>query len=520
MSATTGLLPIIDAIAPLPSSDGAARQHVVLVRPAQLSSPGAMSSPVTPSLGLAYLAAMLVEAGVSVSAVDALGEAVDQFREEDGYLVQGLSIEETVARIDASATVIGISCMFTQDWPWARRLIRAVRGRFPSALVVAGGEHITALPEFSLRDCPELDLVVLGEGEETIREIALVARDNSAQGRVALRGVPGVASIADGQYVAAPPRRRMREIENLPWPAWDLFPVAGYLDSRNSHGVYRGRTFGILATRGCPYKCTFCSNPVMYGNLWMAREVEDVLDEIQSYIDKYQVENIDFYDLTMITRRHWILDFCRRIDERGMKFTWQLPSGTRSEVIDAEVSAALYRTGCRNVAYAPEKLVDSIRAALGNGIVVRVNLILGFPHDRRKNLWQTLVFAWKLALVGVQDAGVYLFSPYPGTELFDELREKGRIGALDADYFRSLVNYKSFFAPSQYCYAVGGRELAIWRFFMMASFFALSFAVRPWRAWQLVRMLIKNESDTSLQQRLGVLLRRKSKTTPTPSMSA
>ena len=536
MSSSVEMLPIIERGLPEPASGAAARQHVVLVRPAQLSSPGAMSSPVTPSLGLAYLAAMLVEAGISVSAVDALGEAVDRFREEDGYLVQGLSIDETVARIDPAATVIGISCMFTQDWPWARRLIQAVRGRFPGALLVAGGEHITALPEFSLRDCQELDLCVLGEGEETIREIALTVRDQAAQDRVALRGVPGVAALVDGQYVAAEPRRRLREIERIPWPAWDLFPVEGYLDSRNSHGVYRGRTFGILATRGCPYKCTFCSNPVMYGNLWMAREVEDVLDEIQSYLDKYQVENIDFYDLTMITRRRWILDFCRRIEERGMKFTWQLPSGTRSEVIDAEVSAALYRTGCRNVAYAPEsgspetlekikkqvhldKLVDSIRAALGNGIVVRVNLILGFPHDRRKNLWQTLLFAWKLALVGVQDAGVYLFSPYPGTELFDELRQKGRIGALDADYFRSLVNYKSFFAPSHYCYAIGGRELAIWRFFMMASFFALSFAVRPWRAWQLVRMLIKNESETSLQQRLGVLLRRKSKATSTPSMT-
>ena len=521
------LLTVID----LPVPRTAHVKQVTLIRPVMVASSGSWNSTLTPPLGLAYLAAMLEDNGTKVHVVDAIAEGVEQYIEEDGYLFRGLTVEETVARIEPNSELIGISCMFTQDWPWMRILIRAIRERFPRAVIVGGGEHLTALPEFCLRECPELDFCVLGEGEETLVELV-----NNLDDPQKLREVAGLAFLNRGNYVQTCSRKRIRAVDELPYPAWHYFNMEVYLSSRNAHGVYRGRSMGILATRGCPYKCTFCSNPVMYGNLWMARSPADVLDEIELYMAKYGAENIDFYDLTFILKKSWILEFCSEIERRGMNFTWQLPTGTRSEVIDAEVSAALYRTGCRNVAYAPEsgspetlekikkqvhldKLVDSIRAALGNGIVVRVNLILGFPHDRRKNLWQTLLFAWKLALVGVQDAGVYLFSPYPGTELFDELRQKGRIGALDADYFRSLVNYKSFFAPSQYCYAIGGRELAIWRFFMMASFFALSFAVRPWRAWQLVRMLIKNESETSLQQRLGVLLRRKSKATSTPSMT-
>src|SRR5262249_6972104 len=149
-------------------------------------------------------------------------------------------------------------------------------------------------------------------------------------------------------------RKRIRNVDDLPLPAWDGFPMEEYLSTRNGNGVYRGRAMGILATRGCPYKCTFCSNPSMYGNLWMPRSPAKVLDEIELYIKKYNAQNIDFYDLTFVLRKSWILEFCREIERRGLVFTWQLPTGTRSEVIDREVSEALYRTGCRNITYAPE----------------------------------------------------------------------------------------------------------------------------------------------------------------------
>ena len=255
------------------------------------------------------------------------------------------------------------------------------------------------------------------------------------------------------------------------------------------------------------------------------RSPAKLLDEIEMYIDRYGVENIDFYDLTAIVRRSWILEFCRLIEERGLKFNWQLPSGTRSEVIDEEVSAALYRTGCRYMCYAPEsgsvetleiikkqidlgKLTKSARAALAQGLSIKVNLIIGFPHETRKHVWRTILFGWKLALLGVQDASIYVFSPYPGMPLFDELQAEGRIPRFDAEYFRSLAAFMNMFATNEYCRHIRGRELAVWRLFAMASFYAISYLVRPLRFVRLIRNLIRNESQTMLESRLAAILHR------------
>ncbi len=505
--------------------------HVTLVRPTMVGSGGAWVSSLTPPLGVAYLAAVLRKNEIPVAIIDALAEAPTQIVEESGYLLQGLTIEQTVARIDPNTDIVAISCMFTQDWPWTRRLIRAVREALPDVLIVTGGEHITALTEYSLRDRPEIDICVLGEGEETLIDIVAKCRD-----RAALAEVPGTAFLAEGEVVKTGPRQRIRAIDALPYPAWDLLPIETYLDTRNGFGVYRGRSMGILATRGCPYRCTFCSNPQMYGTVYVMRDPDDVLDELQLYMDKYQAENFDFFDLTMVVKKKWILEFCEGIERRGMNFTWQLPGGTRSEVIDDEVAAALYRTGCRNVTYAPEsgsvetlklikkqvklpRLKSSIRAALRQGIIVKTHVIFGFPHERRRHLMATLWFCWKLAVIGVHDLACFMFSPYPGTEMFDDLRARNKIGNLDGDYFRSLAGNRNLLSSIDYCDHVGAFELGLWRGFGMISFFALSFLIRPWRFFRLIRNVFKNEGETSLEHRLNALLRRRAtRATATPAM--
>jgi radical SAM superfamily enzyme YgiQ (UPF0313 family) len=263
----------------------------------------------------------------------------------------------------------------------------------------------------------------------------------------------------------------------------------------------------------------------MYGNLWMARDPADVLDEIADHIRDYGVENIDFYDLTFVLRRSWILDFCREIERRGLKFTWQLPSGTRSEVIDAEVSAALYRTGCRNLTYAPEsgsrrtleaikkqidpdKMVASIRQSVRQGIQVKCTAIIGFPDETRRDVWQTIRFVWRLAAAGVYDMPIFFFSPYPGSALFQQLRDQGVIAQLDDAYFRSLMAFLNPFASSGYCRQISPRELQFWRNFGLLSFYAISYALRPWRFARLVRNVLRNRYETATEQRIAVLLHR------------
>ena len=298
-----------------------------------------------------------------------------------------------------------------------------------------------------------------------------------------------------------------------------------YLDNGFSFGVDRGRSMPILATRGCPYECTFCSNPEMWTTRWYARDVNNVLDEIQAYMDRFGATNFDFYDLTAIVKRTWILDFTNAILERKMKFTWQLPSGTRSEAIDDEVSRMLYESGCRNMSYAPEsgspavlkrikkvvkldRLEHSVRGAVRNGLNVKLNIIMGFPGETRSELGETVRFLARMGRSGVQDMSISLFSPYPGSQLYKELRASGRIPELSDDYFLSLGAYKDFSQSVSYTEGLSPKVLNRYRIMGFLTFYGTQYAMRPWRAVKLVSNLIQHKQESRLDKSLQDLAHR------------
>ena len=325
--------------------------HVTLVRPPLLVSRNTLQGPLTPPVGPAYLAGSILEAGQDVTIVDAVGEAPSRVTAQfDGsMLATGLLLPEIVERIPEHTDLIGLSAMFSGEWPYIRTLIEQIKVRFPSVPIVGGGEHFTACPEVILESCPEVDFCALGEGEETIVDLL----HQVSNGR-SFQDVPGIV-MRDGVEIArTDPRSRIRGIDEISQPAWHLVPIANYLDQELGYGVNRGRSMPIVATRGCPYQCTFCSSPTMWTTRWLARRPELVIEEIHEYMNRYDATNIDFYDLTAIIKKEWISEFCGQVLDRGMKFTWQLPSGTRSEAIDEEVSQLLYESGCRNLSYAPE----------------------------------------------------------------------------------------------------------------------------------------------------------------------
>ena len=111
----------------------------------------------------------------------------------------------------------------------------------------------------------------------------------------------------------------------------------------------------ILATRGCPYQCTFCSSPTMWTTRYIMRNPKDIVDEIEWLVKKYDANDFEFFDLTAIIKKSWMLAFCKELRERKIgNITWQLPVGTRSEALDKETLQAIYDSGCAYICYAPE----------------------------------------------------------------------------------------------------------------------------------------------------------------------
>jgi anaerobic magnesium-protoporphyrin IX monomethyl ester cyclase len=462
-----------------------------------------------PPLGLAYVAAALTEAGFQYRVIDATGEALDAvspYPDRDDFLVQGLTLDEIVHRIDPETEVVGISCMFSTLWPLTHRVAVAVREKFPDALLVLGGEHGTAVPEHVLTTSP-FDVVVLGEGEETF--VALLRA--RAEGR-ALDTVHGLAFRREGRVVNTGLSARRRDVDEIPAPAWDVFPIDEYIERHQTNGINLGRSMPMLGTRGCPFRCTFCSNPGMWTQRWIARDPKRLVDEMEHHVRKYRVTNFDFQDLTAIVKRQWIVDFCRELIGRGLNVTWQMPSGTRAEVFDDEVAGLLYRSGCRALAFAPEsgspailkavrKQVDldhmltAMAAAVRGGLKLSCFIVIGFPDDTPASLRQTLSLIRRMAMLGVHDVAVSKFVPYPGSELFRRLQREGKI-QLDDQFFVSPMDFYTAKAPS-YADAVSTRRLYWTMVWLFVNFYVISFALRPWRVvYALGRAALTGREET------------------------
>lgn len=474
----------------------------------------------TPPLGLAYVAAALQDAGHDVSLIDGAGEGMEQSVLVDspvGTLEQiGLSLEEIVDRIPADTTIVGITTMFLHEWPTIRALAEKVKGRFPESFVVLGGENATAFSRWIIEESDAVDCCVLGEGEATMVEIV----ERLSQGH-SLAGLPGVALHDEDRHGGVVDnglsiRLGKKELNSrIPRPAWDLVPLETYWEHYPFFGVDRGRSMNVLGTRGCPYKCTFCSSPQMWTTKYVVREPEDVVDEIVEYVERYGIQNVNFVDLTAATNRKWTLGLCDALEARAPGVSWQLPVGTRIEAIDAEVLQRLWDTNCRNITFAPESGsprlleimdkrvdLDKVLAACsdGNRIGLRtmINILIGHPEERWSDLLRSCRYLMRAAWVGCSDVAVMMFAPYPGSADFDSLVESGRHVIDEPAYFVGLSRGSS--QHKSWNDRIGARSLRLMQLVMISAFYVTSWVRRPWRAVRFARAQVFGGEDTYLDQ--------------------
>ncbi|WP_428660060.1 B12-binding domain-containing radical SAM protein [Reyranella sp.] len=494
---------------------------VCLLKSPALLNAFALSTLTAPPIGIAYLAGTLRDAGIAYQVVDAVGEAIDQIVPLDfcdAYAI-GLTMDEIVARIDERADIIGLSCMFSSSWPYDRRLVDKIRERFPKATIVLGGEHATACARYILETCNSVDICVRGEGEETFLALVRTLRD-----RGDLDALPGLAFRRDGQPHFTEARKRIRDIDGIPVPAWDQVPIDKYMAKGLGHGSSTLRSMPLMATRGCPYQCTFCSSPQMWTTRWMARTPSMVVDEMQAYIERYGAQNFDLYDLTAIIKKNWIMDFASEILRRGMKIEYQLPSGTRSEAIDEEVAEILYRSGCRQMNYAPEtgsaatlerikkkvklpRLEQSLRGACRNRLKVMVNIIL-FPDDTGRDVWETFKFMLRCSWAGLHDITFVPYVPYPGAELYDRLVREGRLPGLGEEYFISLLTHSDITTAKSHNPRFSARQVQWLRLAFLSLFYSSSYLFRPYRVFTNLRNVIRNTPTTRGERTLRLLIER------------
>jgi radical SAM superfamily enzyme YgiQ (UPF0313 family) len=355
---------------------------------------------------------------------------------ETGFLdgvCDELGIEEYAARVrEIAPDFVAMECS-TPSIDHDMKSVRRIKELRPQAFVALMGSHATYFDKQLLADNPEIDAIIRGEFEITIRELALALRDGKP-----LKDVAGL-TYRDGDIIKTTPDRPFDgNLDAWPYPARDIVPIERYQTAQ-----YQGKkgTF-MLSSRGCPYRCTFCLWPgTMVGRDFRARKAEAVVDEMEHLVRHYGVDDIYFDDDTMTIDRERLLEICRLIQERELKVHW-IAMG-RVDTVDEELLSEMRKAGCDNVYLGVESGSPEILKRLKKGIQLsqvekafeiarkvgiktQAFFMLGGPGETKETLKETIDFAVKIDPDNAQFAAAV---PYPGTEMYEEANRRGYLKA-------------------------------------------------------------------------------------------
>lgn len=343
-------------------------------------------------------------------------------------------------------TVVGITS-YTPTILDAFETARLCREAAPNATLVLGGPHATSFPAETLQQCAEIDLVVAREGEETMVEIV---RHLEGCGKP-LGEILGLTYRDDGGEVHTNPPRPFLDVNRLPMPAYDLFPLNKYVLQPT---VYkRLPTVTTMVSRGCPFTCSFCHAFEVLGRKTRYRRVDLVLQELEYLMSEFGARGFMFHDSTFTLREGWVEEFCDEILRRSLDFTWMCL--TRADRVTPRLLALMRRAGCFGVSFGVESANqksldllhkgmtvqqnrDAIHGALGAGLYVTATYMLGLPGETKDDVLNTVHFAHQNA---THIAHFFWPIPFPKTAFYDQCVQAGCI--IDNPSWESFNNYAS-----------------------------------------------------------------------------
>lgn len=417
--------------------------RVCLVNPFNLI-PKRFGCGVYQPLQLAYLGAVLQDSGYDVKIIDALAEGWrNRIEQENGIIRMGMSRQEIKSQIQkVNPDFVGITVPFSLQIASAYEVASVVKEIDSDIEVCLGGSHPSALPEECLRN-PNVDFVVVGEGEETV--VQLVDCMNSP------KEVKGIAYKKESKIVVNERRKPISDLNSIPFPARHLLPMETYFEASKElcstrerlHIGKNNRWTPLFTSRGCPYNCVFCSAHVVMGRRWRERSAENVVDEIEEVIQKYRINHVDVEDDNFSLDKKRVIQICELILRRGLDFEWALPNGVRADTLDREVLKAMRKAGCNEIWVAPEsgnqyvvnhiigKKLDlrtvekSIVRARKEGIRVGCFLVIGLLGETKSQIEETMRYGAKLKKLGANRFCVSIATPIPASRLFEQVQERG-----------------------------------------------------------------------------------------------
>lgn len=373
----------------------------------------------------------------------------------------GLSSADLTAKLQAgSYDVVGIP-VFTNTAADSFRTAALVRAALPSCTVVLGGVHVTSMPKRSLEECPDADVIVVGEGELTTAELLA----SLWKGEPALSEIRGIAYRKDGRIVVNPGRDLIADPSVLPQIRYQDVRMDLYVPHPTQYLVLP--SFNVFTQRGCPYKCTFCQAMVTMGKKVRFKTVDTVIQEIRILKDLWGARGIYFQDSAFTIKKDWVVALCERMLAEHLDIRWAC--NLRVDNVTADLLKTMARAGCWMCVYGIEsgnqssldlmkkgitvtQQQEAIAWTRAAGIQIMNNFILALPGETEAMVRRTIDYSLEL---GGEISLYWLPVPYPGTELWHTAKETGGLredapwedfGSMD---YKNLVYVNPLLGPDR-----------------------------------------------------------------------
>jgi len=417
------------------------------MRVAVIAPPYPLEEAPAPPLGVTYVAAAFAAAGAEVKILD--------------YIVSRYTPEKLKAELDAFRPDAVGATSVTLNFYGAAEIVRTAKRHNPDIVTMMGGPHVSFDAENTLAAYPEIDLIVRGEGEQTIAELTPRLKDKNAW-----PGIKGITFRLNGRLAVTPQREFIDDLDTLPIPARHLLPLSRY--------QALGYPISIITSRGCPYSCIFCQGRRMVGRKVRKSSVARIVDEIEQILS-FGINRINIADDLFASDKARVKEVCGEIQKRDLSFTWS--AFARVDTVDRETLKIMKETGCDSVSFGvesgnPEMLkrirknisLDQVRQAVGfcndAGMIAHTSFVVGLPGESMETLEETKRFAGSLGSL----YGYHFLTPFPGTTVREEI-DRYDLEILTHDWSRydanSAIVRTSSLSPEQINAFVGEFEREI-----------------------------------------------------------
>ena len=391
-------------------------------------------------LGIMYIAAVLEKEGYEVEILDALAADIPPRKEGDAKQY-GMTWEMISKEIEQrKPDIVGVTCPFTAQLDNAIKVTDIVKYLNKGILTIIGGPHSSVQTTELLKYAKSIDIAVIGEGEYTTLDIM-----RYFEGRKQISEIEGIAYRRGEEILLNPKRSYICNLDALPFPAYHLVDMEKYLNPQKY--CYRSTNFmreiSMITSRGCPYKCIFCSIHLHMGRKWRSHSAEYIIKHIEHVINNYRIEHIHFEDdnLTVDMKRfETILDY---LIEKNINFYWDTPNGIRVNGLSIDILQKMKKTGCVHLIIGIEsgnqfildnvinkgiRLEDVIKIAKmcrELNIPLSAFYVIGLPGETKDNIKQTLDFAIMLKKKFKVNMELLIATPLYGTNLYKICKTKG-----------------------------------------------------------------------------------------------